>query len=149
MAKKLQIVAVIDAAAPISTTAIAGQGIYADVVTITEDESASLRVSADISMVTLSIRNFVSNTTVYNASVTGTEQLDGPEPWIDAEWPRAESVPPLAPEFYVAEVPSTTIVPSQISLIATVDTYRMPIFVVPTTPTADVLFVSPSVTNMA
>ena len=131
--------------APESAHTQESQGVYLDRLTVDETQNAVTYVSTQNSTEDLFITNFVTGAEVYRENVTASEQTNGPIPWIAAEWSRSETLPLLPPGFYMVQVDPSAVVPNQVAFRH--DTYRVPLFVVPTEPEADVLFVSPSLTN--
>jgi hypothetical protein len=121
------------------------QGVYLDRLTVDETENALAYVSTQNPTEDLFVTNYVTGVEFYRENVTASEQTNGPTPWIAAEWSRSETLPLLPSGFYMVQVDPSAAVPNNVPLSE--DTYRVPLFVVPTEPVADVLFISPSLTS--
>jgi hypothetical protein len=130
---------------PLQGLAQQSQGIYLDRMTILETTNPVAFLSTQNANEELVVTNYMAGAELYRATVASAQQVNGPTPWIDAGWSRSQTLPLLAPGFYMVGVDPASVVPSSSSWGHV--TYQMPLFVVPTNPTADVLFVSPSLTN--
>lgn len=131
---------------PASAHAQENQGVYLDRLTINETENAVARISTQNAAEDLFVTDFITGDEVYRQNVAASEQTNGLAPWIDAEWPRSETIPSLPPGLYMVQVDPSAVVPSTVAFAQ--ETYRVPLFVAPTTSTADVLLISPSLTSV-
>ena len=119
-----------------------GQGVYTDSLTILESEQTIARISTGVAETALTVTNLVTAEVVFNQTVAASEQVNGPRAWVDAGWARGVTLPVLGKGLYEVAVASSVVSPSDITFVT--ETYRRPLFVTSTNPTADFLVVSPS-----
>lgn len=121
------------------------QGVYVDSLTVTESERAVARVSTSADTTTLTVLNLVTSAIAYSATIDSSEQNNGSRAWVNAGWPRGVTLPALPKGLYTVAVSSGVVSPNNVDLSH--DTYRGPLFVTSSAPTADFLVVVPSLTS--
>ncbi|MBW2667884.1 MAG: hypothetical protein JRE13_16475, partial [Deltaproteobacteria bacterium] len=114
-------------------------------MTVDETSQSIAYISTGNATEDLIVTNYMTGTVVFNQNVVASEQTNGPSPWINAEWSRSETLPLFSPGLYIVHVDPAAVTPSVVERKQ--NTYEMPLFVVPTTPTADMVFIFPSLTN--
>ncbi len=92
----------------------------------------------------LSVTNFISGEVVFAQNGEASEQSNGPEPWIDAEWAPYETLPLLPPGIEFVGVDPDAVTPN---LVKKQTTNEIALYVVPGAPTADLLLFCPSLTT--